>query len=39
MTGAPAQTAVNAGVLFAHAGDPGNAQVQKILASLPGSGQ
>ena len=38
MTGTPAQTATNAGVLFANADDPGNAQVQKILSMLPGSG-
>jgi hypothetical protein len=39
MTGTAAQTATDAGVLFANAGNPGSAQVQKILASLPGSGQ
>ena len=38
MTGTAAQTATDAGVLFANAGNPGNAQVQKILAGLPGSG-
>jgi hypothetical protein len=38
MTGAPAQTAADAGVLFANAGDPSSPQVQKILNSLPGSG-
>jgi hypothetical protein len=37
--GDPAQVATDAGVLFANANDPGNAQVQKILASLPGSDQ
>src|SRR5262249_4404364 len=36
MPGAPAQTATAAAVLFAHADDPGNAQVRKIMASLPG---
>jgi hypothetical protein len=38
MTSAPAQTATDAGVLYAGAGDPSSAQVQKILSSLPGSG-
>jgi len=38
MTGAPTQTAADAGVLFANAGDPSSPQVQKILNSLPGSG-
>ena len=38
MTSAPAQTATDAGVLFANAGDPSSPQVQKILSSLPGSG-
>lgn len=36
MPGAPGPTAAEAGVLFAHANDPGNPQVRKILASLPG---
>lgn len=38
MTGAPAGTAIDAGVLFANAANPANPQVQKILSSLPGSG-
>lgn len=38
MTGAPAQTAANAGLLFANAANPGNPGVQKIMNSLPGSG-
>jgi hypothetical protein len=38
MTGAPAQAGINAGVLFTHAGDPGNPQVRAIVASLPGFG-
>jgi hypothetical protein len=38
MAGAPAATAADAGVLFANAGDPGNPQVQAILAKLPGFG-
>jgi hypothetical protein len=38
MTGAPAQTAADAGVLFASAGDPASPQAQQILNSLPGSG-
>jgi hypothetical protein len=38
MTGAPAQTATDAGLLFASAGDPASPQVQQILNSLPGSG-
>ncbi|MBO0805964.1 MAG: hypothetical protein J2P25_23200 [Nocardiopsaceae bacterium] len=37
MTGAPAQTATDAGILFAHSADPANPQVRKILNSLPGS--
>lgn len=37
MTGAPAQTAADAGTLFANSGDPSSPQVKKILASLPGS--
>jgi hypothetical protein len=37
--GDPPQLATDAGVLFANANDPGNAQVQKILASLPGTAQ
>jgi hypothetical protein len=39
MTGAPAKTASDAGVLFENAGNPGSPQVQAILASLPASGQ
>jgi hypothetical protein len=39
MTGAPAKTASDAGVLFASAGNPGSPQVQAILASLPATGQ
>jgi hypothetical protein len=39
MTGAPAKTASDAGVLFENADDPGSPQVQAILASLPASGQ
>ena len=38
MPGAPARTAADAAVLFAHADDPGNAQVRTILAGLPGPG-
>jgi hypothetical protein len=38
MGGTPAQIASEAGVLFENAGNPGNAQVQAILASLPASG-
>ncbi|MBO0821241.1 MAG: hypothetical protein J2P26_10355, partial [Nocardiopsaceae bacterium] len=38
MPGAPAPTSADAGVLFAHANDPGNPQVRQILASLPGPG-
>ncbi|HEX6452828.1 MAG TPA: hypothetical protein VF060_25635 [Trebonia sp.] len=38
MTGAPSQTAADAGVLFANSADPSSPQVQKILNSLPGSG-
>lgn len=38
MSGTPAQTATDAGVLFENAGNPGSAQVQAILASLPASG-
>jgi hypothetical protein len=38
MTGAPAKTATDAGELFAHAADPGAAQAQAIMSSLPGSG-
>jgi hypothetical protein len=38
MTGAPAQTAADAGVLFASAGGPASPQAQQILNSLPGSG-
>lgn len=36
MPGAPAATAADAGVLFAHANDPGDPGVRKVLASLPG---
>ena len=36
MPGAPASTSADAGTLFAHAGDPGDARVRKILAGLPG---
>jgi hypothetical protein len=39
MTGAPAKTASDAGVLFENADNPGSPQVQAILASLPASGQ
>jgi hypothetical protein len=35
MGGTPAQIAVQAGVLFANAANPGDVQVQAILASLP----
>jgi hypothetical protein len=38
MTGAPAQAGINAGVLFTHAGDPGDPKVRAILGSLPGFG-
>ncbi|MCL2586295.1 MAG: hypothetical protein FWE35_28005 [Streptosporangiales bacterium] len=38
MTGAPRQTAADAGTLFASSGDPSSPKVKKILASLPGSG-
>jgi hypothetical protein len=38
MGGTPAQIASEAGVLFTNADNPGNAQVQAILASLPASG-
>lgn len=38
MGSAPAQLASDAGVLFDHAGSPGNPQVRAILASLPSSG-
>jgi len=38
MTGAPAKTASDAGVLFENAGDPGSPQVQAILARLPANG-
>jgi len=36
VVGAAAQTAQDAGVLFADAGDPGNARVQQILRGLTG---
>jgi hypothetical protein len=39
MGGTPAQIADEAGVLFENADNPGNAQVQSILNSLPASGQ
>ena len=39
MSGAPAKTASDAGVLFENADNPGSPQVQAILASLPASGQ
>jgi hypothetical protein len=39
MDGTPAQIADEAGVLFENADNPGNAQVQSILNSLPASGQ
>jgi hypothetical protein len=39
MTGAPAQVATDAGVLFANADNPSSPQVKKILAGLPGSDQ
>jgi hypothetical protein len=38
MGGAPSRIAGEAGVLFENAGDPGNPQVQAILARLPASG-
>ena len=38
MGGTPAQIAQQAGVLFQNADNPGNAQVQAILNSLPASG-
>jgi hypothetical protein len=38
MGGTPSQMAAQAGVLFANADNPGNAQVQAILASLPSFG-
>jgi hypothetical protein len=38
MGGTPAQIASEAGVLFENADNPGNPQVQAILASLPASG-
>jgi hypothetical protein len=39
MPGASAVAAQNASVLFANAGDPGNSQVQAILATLPKPGR
>jgi hypothetical protein len=36
MPGDPPQTGTDAGVLFTHAADPGDPQVRKILAGLPG---
>jgi hypothetical protein len=38
MGGTPSQLAAQAGVLFANADNPGNSQVQAILASLPSFG-
>lgn len=38
MDGTPSRIASEAGVLFANADNPGNPQVQAILASLPASG-
>jgi hypothetical protein len=38
MGGTPSQIARQAGVLFQNAGNPGDAQVQAILSSLPASG-
>jgi hypothetical protein len=38
MGGTPSRIAQQAGVLFQNAGNPGNAQVQAILSSLPASG-
>jgi hypothetical protein len=38
MGGTPSRIAAEAGVLFVNANNPGNAQVQAILASLPASG-
>jgi hypothetical protein len=38
MGGEPAAFATDAGVLFENSGNPGNAQVQAILGSLPASG-
>ena len=38
MTGTPAHIASEAGVLYANADNPGNPQVQAILASLPANG-
>jgi hypothetical protein len=38
MGSAPAALATDAGVLFQNSGNPGNAQVQAILSSLPASG-
>lgn len=38
MGGTPSQIAQQAGVLFQNADNPGNAQVQAILSSLPASG-
>jgi hypothetical protein len=39
MGGTPSQIAAEAGVLFENADNPGNAQVQAILGSLPASGR
>ena len=39
MAGTPSQVAEEAGVLFENADNPGNPQVQAILASLPHTGQ
>jgi hypothetical protein len=38
MSGAPAQVAVEAAVLFENAGNPGSPRVRAVLASLPASG-
>ena len=38
MGGTPSQMAAQAGVLFENADNPGNQQVQAILASLPSFG-
>jgi len=38
MGGTPSRAAAEAGVLFENAGNPGDPQVQAILATLPASG-
>jgi hypothetical protein len=38
VVGATAAAAYDVSVLFANANDPGNAQVQAILKTLPGAG-